>query len=198
MGTRDTEGTETEAEIWHRGLNGDGRAFGQVFDLHRARVFRVSYRLLRDADDAEDATAVTFLELWRRRQAVQMVDGSVLPWLLVTAGNAARNLNRARRRYRTLIADLPHGDHHPSAEDESFVDRFDDERLAEALRRLPPKDMNLVTLVMIEGWSPTEAASLCGVSPGAARTRLHRIRTALRTELARPAIDHDLAELGLS
>jgi RNA polymerase sigma-70 factor (ECF subfamily) len=31
----------------------------------------------------------------------------VLPWLLVTASNVARNTARARRRYRAFLAALP-------------------------------------------------------------------------------------------
>ncbi|WP_396133584.1 RNA polymerase sigma factor [Arthrobacter sp. 1088] len=45
--------------------------------------------------DAEDATAAAFLELWRRREGVRLVDGSILPWLLVTTTNTARNLQRS-------------------------------------------------------------------------------------------------------
>ncbi|MDY0912294.1 RNA polymerase sigma factor [Rathayibacter festucae] len=177
-----------EAATWARASSGDGEAFASIFDEHRARVFRHAYRLLVDATDAEDAAAVAFLELWRRRSSVELINGSVLPWLLVTVTNTARNLSRGRNRYRTLLAALPHGDHQPSAEDAALRDVIDDRQLAEALGRLSPADLRLVTLVMIEGYSSTDAAPLLGLSAGATRTRLHRARTALRDQLGHPTL----------
>ncbi|PPH01506.1 sigma-70 family RNA polymerase sigma factor [Rathayibacter sp. AY1F6] len=178
-----------DAESWERGSSGDGSAFALIFDQHRARVFRHAYRLLVDADDAEDATAIAFLELWRRRASVRLVDGSVLPWLLVTTTNAAQNLTRSRRRYRALLAALPHGEHHRSAEDVALSDELEDRRLAAALGQLSPTDLHLVTLVMIEGYSPTDAAPVLGLSAGTTRTKLHRARTALREHLGHPTLD---------
>lgn len=83
-----------EAATWRKAVAGDGDAFGLLFDAHQHRVYRHALRMLRDRHDAEDVLAATFLELWRRRDAVRPVDGSVLPWLLVTAGNLS--LNQAR------------------------------------------------------------------------------------------------------
>lgn len=57
--------------------------------------------------DAEDLTATVLLELWRRRRSVRFVDGSLLPWLIVTATNVLRNSVRARRRYRAFLPALP-------------------------------------------------------------------------------------------
>lgn len=178
-----------DAETWKRGSSGDGSAFGLIFDRHRARVFRHAYRLLVDTHDAEDATAVAFLELWRRRESVQLIGGSVLPWLLVTTTNSARNLARSRRRYHALLDTLPHGEHHRSAEDVALSDKLADQRLAAALTRLSPTDLHLVTLVMIEGYSPTEAAPVLGLSASTTRTKLHRARTALREHLGHPTLD---------
>jgi len=87
-----------EAVLWSRARSGDGRAFAAVFDAHRDRTFRHVLRLVASAHDAEDVVAGTFFELWRRRDTVPVVDGSVLPWLLVTAGNLARNAGRGLRR----------------------------------------------------------------------------------------------------
>ena len=61
-----------QGTLWERGAAGDGGAFGLIFDLHRDRVFRHAYRILQDVHDAEDASAVAFLELWRRRRRLLM------------------------------------------------------------------------------------------------------------------------------
>jgi DNA-directed RNA polymerase specialized sigma24 family protein len=92
---------------WTAALRGDSDGFAAVFDCHRDRVYGYALRLTGNVHDAEDLTAGAFLELWRRRKSVRVVDGTVLPWLLVTTTNLARNRARGLRRYRALIDALP-------------------------------------------------------------------------------------------
>lgn len=174
---------EAEESLWARGADGDGEAFGVLFDLHRDRLFRHAYRMLQNTHDAEDACAVAFLELWRRRAQVRSVGGSVLPWLIITVTNASRNLDRSRRRYRRLLDSLPHGDSQPSAEETALWGLAPDHELAAALAALSPADARLFALVALEDYAIVEAAPVLGLSPGAARTRMHRIRSRLQQRL---------------
>jgi RNA polymerase sigma-70 factor (ECF subfamily) len=178
--------SEDEPAAWSAALNNDGDAFAAIFDLHRDRVFRHALRMTSNVHDAEDVTAATFLELWRRRSSVRVVDGSVLPWLLVTTTNLARNLARGIRRHRALIAALPRSEGARSAEDvalEHIEEKRIAARLREALITLSPSDAALITLTMFEHYSPAQAAIALGISDGAARTRLHRARTRMATAL---------------
>jgi RNA polymerase sigma factor (sigma-70 family) len=175
-----------EPTTWAAALGNDGDAFGAIFDQHRDRVYRHALRMTANVPDAEDVTAAAFLELWRRRKSVRVVDGSVLPWLLVTTTNVARNLARGLRRYRTFVAALPHGDDARSAEDVT-LERIEAIRIAtqvrEALHSLAPSDAALITLTTFEHYSSAQAAVALGISEGAARTRLHRARTRIATAL---------------
>ncbi|HEY5224914.1 MAG TPA: RNA polymerase sigma factor [Microbacteriaceae bacterium] len=176
----------SDAQLWARSISGDGAAFGALFDLHRDRVFRHAYRLVENRRDADDVTATAFLELWRRRADVRLVEASVLPWLLVTATNAARNVRRSAARYQRLLDSLPRTLAASDAES-AFLAAHPleqvDHRLATALRSLPAADMRLVSLVVLEGYPIAEAATVLGCSTSAAKTRLHRARTRLRATL---------------
>ena len=175
----------TEESLWRLSLEGDGAAFGGVFDLHRDRVFRHACRLAESRQDAEDLVACTFLELWRCQDRVRVVDGSVLPWLLVTATNLSRNTLRGTRRYRQLIERLSRADDHPDVADlaENHVLGID-ATLQAALRSLGKTDAQLFALVALEGYSVGDAAELLKLSVPAAQTRLHRTRVKLRTQLS--------------
>jgi RNA polymerase sigma-70 factor (ECF subfamily) len=184
-----------ESAAWTAALDNDGDAFAALFDLHRDRVYRHALRMTANVHDAEDVTAAAFLELWRRRRSVRVVDGSVLPWLLVTATNLARNLARGLRRYRTLIAALPRAEDARSAEDDA-LEQIEEMRIAarvrEALSTLTPSDAALITLTMFEHYAPAQAADALGISDGAARTRLHRARKRMATALETlAAADYD-------
>ncbi|KTS87565.1 hypothetical protein NS183_10385 [Microbacterium testaceum] len=166
-----------EAGLWRRvAADGDERALGDLYERHVDRVFRHAARLASDRRDAEDATAVAFFELWRRRDAVRVVDGSPLPWLLATTTNALRNLQRSSARYRRLLDTLPRAADASSAEDEVFAD----ENARALLAPLGVVDRQLVMLVHLEGYRADEAAVVVGLSPAAARARLSRARAKLR------------------
>ncbi len=185
-----------DTELWSRSLEGEGDAFGMLFDRHRGRIFRHAYRLCPDRLDADDVTATVFLELWRRREKVRLVDGSIVPWLLVTTRNVARNARRAAFRYRKLLNALPRADDARDSLDS--LDSLDDyfyrhpldavgHELAAALRGLNTVDRQVVSLVVLEGYTIAAAATILGLSPSAAKSRMYRARERLKDALERPS-----------
>ena len=93
-------GTTAEEVLVDRAARNDRDAFGALYDRHSQRVFAHSARQLGGVEDADDLTAIVFLEAWRLRARIRVVNGSALPWLLMTATNVARNYRRSARRYR--------------------------------------------------------------------------------------------------
>lgn len=186
----------SDEDLWARSLDGESEAFGLLFDEHRDRVFRHAYRLGANRYDAEDIVATTFLELWRRRSKVRLVEGSILPWLLVTASNVARNLRRSAARYRKLIDALPRTEEASEPLDEPYrLDPLEmvDEQLVVAVRKLGRIDRQLISLVVFEGYKLAEASTLLGISASAAKTRMfrarERLKEALGTAIAFPTQD---------
>lgn len=159
-----------------------------LFDRHRDRVFQHARRMAGNRHDAEDVSAAAFLELWRLRSRVRLVNGSVLPWLLATATYVGLNLTRSRRRYQRFLERLPRtGEQSDVAE--SVLAAGIDPRLIGALRSLKAKDAQLLALVALEGYSVNDAADCLRLSSQAARARLHRSRRILREQLGQePAI----------
>ena len=172
-----------EESDWAQACGGDERAFAALFDRHYERVFRHVLALTEQSADADEVTAATFLALWQLRSRVRVVGGSVLPWLLVTAGNLARNHGRLAQRYRKVLARMPRDSDGADAsvivgERDLAVRRAG--ALGDALDRLPAKDAQLIALTAFDEISITDAAAVLGISPGAARVRLHRARLRLQ------------------
>ncbi|KQR52091.1 hypothetical protein ASF88_10980 [Leifsonia sp. Leaf336] len=175
-------GSFDEADAWSSARSGDSAAFATLFDRHRDRVFGQALRLLRDPHEAEDATAMVFLEAWRRRDAVHVVDGTILPWLLVTTNNVIRNQTRSARRYRTALARLPkpetQGDHAVDI-DASIDNGPREKRVRDAFAALPPRDQDVITLCVLEELPLAEAAATLGVPVGTVKSRLSRAKRKL-------------------
>lgn len=171
----------TDEHAWAEVLAGRGDAFGEVFDRHSARLYRHSRGLAPSWSDADDVVAVTFLEAWRKRNDIQFVNGSMLPWLLRTATFTANNLTRAARRYKAALGRLPPGQAHPD-----HSEQFDDGEAVTALRGLPPTDQEVLTLCVIEGISAEDAARIMSVRVGTIKSRLSRAKGRLRAAISDP------------
>jgi RNA polymerase sigma-70 factor (ECF subfamily) len=150
----------------------------------------LGYALRRSSsrEDALDVVAETFATAWRRRDDLPMDPVEVRPWLFGIArrclANAARGTRRADRLGARLAASFDAGAvPDPSALHEH---RAENRRVRAALDQLAAGDRELVTLIAWEGLGPAEAATVLGLTPGAARVRLHRARTRLRAVLSAP------------
>jgi RNA polymerase sigma-70 factor (ECF subfamily) len=86
---------------------GDASAFEQVFDRHATTIYNYCFRRTASWDTAQDATSTVFLEAWRTRERLAVVDDSVLPWLYGIATNVCRNANRSATRYLRALTLMP-------------------------------------------------------------------------------------------
>jgi RNA polymerase sigma-70 factor (ECF subfamily) len=154
--------------------------FSDLYRDHARELLGYALRRSADPDDAADVVAETFLIAWRRLGEVPLYGEGRL-WLYGTARHVLSNQGRgARRRDRLterlreeLRQQLPA---HRTQEGSPFL---------EALAGLREADRELLMLIGWEELTPTEAARALGISPRAARTRLHRARRRLRAQLAK-------------
>ena len=113
----------------------------------------------------------------------------VAPWLYRLAVRQSLMYRRKQGRRRNLI-DRYAQRYQPSEADHRHADPLDrllnEERHAcvrEAMRRLAPRDAEILMLKYNEDWSYHALAEHLGVSHSAVEARLHRARQRLRTEL---------------
>lgn len=182
----------SEYELWTRAVEGDAGAFGELFDQHRDRVFGHALRALASRHDAEDATAIAFLELWRHRRRVRVVNGSVIGWLLLTTNNVCRNQARSARRYRLALAKLTPEQAHPDPSDELSVE-MDRARRApgvrDAFKQLSARDQDILTLCVLEELTTAEAAFALRIPIGTVKSRLFRARKRMAELMVQSAPD---------
>lgn len=177
---------DTEQDLAHALRAGDPDALATLFDRHGDRIYNHCFRLVGDWAEAEDATAATFLEVWRHRVRVVAHDGSALPWLYGVATNVCRNVIRGRRRHLRAVAALPPQPDSPDHADD-VADRLASEaRMREVLAAvdaLPRRERDVLGLVAWSGLTYEQAAAALDVPVGTVRSRLSRARARL-AELA--------------
>lgn len=138
-----------------------------------------------DRETAEAVVSDVFLEAWRSSDDYDPGRGSVESWLLGIARNVVRRERRRRareaeRRGHREMDDLEAPAPGP---EEAMMRRERAERLLEAVWALPERDRDLVALAYGADLSRRRIAELLDLTPGAVRTRLHRVLARLRERL---------------
>jgi RNA polymerase sigma factor (sigma-70 family) len=181
-----------EDGLWALVRSGNGAAFGSVYDMHRDRIYRQARHLIRSSHDAEDVTALVFLEAWRRRDSVRVVDGSVIAWLLVTTNNVVRNLARTQRRHAAAIAALPRPESSDSHEfdqaDERIDMHFQSTEISRALAMLSKREQDIITLCILEDLSTADVALALGIPAGTVKSRLSRAKQRLSSLVSQATV----------
>lgn len=166
-------------------LRGDRAAFDAIYRRHVTVVYRHAYSLLGTRREAEEAAQDVFVTLWTKLSSVRIVDRSLLPWLLTTSRYVCMNRRRAIARHNSRLnhdglAALPPDS--MSVEDRARHRQLR-EAIEDALAKLSDEDYTVYLLCIEEGLSYREASLTMGVTHGAVRNRLARLRAGLRLAL---------------
>ena len=141
------------------------------FQANADTVLRTAWHLTGDRGIAEDCTQEAFLRLMQ--QPDSMTDEHILPWLLRTAKNLAKDYLRSAEHSRTV----------PLEEHDAAGDPFADASARAALRavmRLPEKYRLPMQLHFVEGYTIDETARLLHLRMNTAASLLRRGRKLLQ------------------
>jgi RNA polymerase sigma factor (sigma-70 family) len=174
-----------------RARQGDLDAFNALVLDYQTLVYNLCYRLLGQAQAAEDTTQETFLSAWRSISAFR--GESFRPWLLRIAANLCHDelRRRARRPASSLDLALEAGMPEPEGSnvspESSAINRDLRFRLEAALSQLPAEQRLAIVLCDVEGLDYTEIAQVMHTSLGTVKSRIARGRLRMRQLMAAEA-----------
>jgi len=175
-----------QEELVQQAKAGELNSFNRLVEKYQGQVYNLSWRMLGNAQDAEDATQETFVLAWQ--SLPRFKGGDFKTWLLRIASNVCIDRLRANRRHQTVPLDELLKDPMVS-QLESPEEGVLREELAELLNRcllaLPEKQRLVVILADVQGLSYEEIAQITGTSLGTVKSRLNRGRMNLRSLLLR-------------
>jgi len=173
-------------------LKGRTAAFGELVCRYQDRLFNTVFRLVGNAEDAQDIVQDAFLNAYVSLKRFKG-DAQFFTWLYRIAVNAAISL---KRKHRVVLSIHPGaGSQRHSNEpldDSEFskpgqgLERAEEEqRIQEALNRLSPEHRAVLILKDMEDQKYETMAEILEVPIGTIRSRLHRARVELREILQR-------------
>ncbi|MBK8339168.1 MAG: sigma-70 family RNA polymerase sigma factor [Flavobacteriales bacterium] len=163
--------------------SGDHGVFARLIGQYKHMVHTASYRILRNQEEAEEATQDTFMKAYQNLGGYQ--GGSKFStWLFSIAYRTAISQLRRRRIPTASIDNL--GVLEPNAHDPLAVETVDrSAALNKALAQLPPEDAAIVSFFYLEELSVEEIVTVTGLGASNVKVKLHRSRKRLLEILQR-------------
>jgi RNA polymerase sigma-70 factor (ECF subfamily) len=167
-------------------LRGNATAFGVLVRRYQDRLFNTVFRIVGNAEDAQDVVQESFLNAYQSLDGFK--GGSLFfTWLYRIAVNNAISFKRKQRVVLSLDGGQ-NGEHGIEPMDVSDVSRPGhaleqaerEKRVQEALNRLSPEHRAVLILKDMEGQKYETMAEVLQVPIGTVRSRLHRARMELR------------------
>jgi RNA polymerase sigma-70 factor (ECF subfamily) len=188
-----TVSVHSERDLVAKASAGNREAFDSLVDLHYQAVYAHAYRILRNSDDASDATQTAFVKALRSIAEFD-VERPMRPWLYRICGNVCIDLARARHRTNEPID--KHAYMLESEDDlEGSAEQNDlREKILKAIMNLPEKYRRILILRHYEQMAVEEIAEALDAPEGTIKSWLFRARAMLKKELA-PLVETGLCEV---
>ena len=180
----------SERDLQERIRAGDERAFDSVFRTHYAQLVRVAESMLRERALAEEIAQEVMLELWRRRESLE-VEQTFAAYLIRSTRNRALNHIRHQRvvaRETAAAALEPQASR--SAEEELLGAELQ-QAVREAIDALPEKSREVFRLSREQGLKYAEIATTLDISVKTVEKRMGQALAELRKRLQGPSGRHE-------
>jgi RNA polymerase sigma-70 factor (ECF subfamily) len=149
---------------------GDGEAFGFVYDAYVDQVYRYLYYRVGSHAVAEDLTSETFLRALRRLDTFTYTGKDIGAWFTTIARNlVADHVKSSRFKLEVTTADMLDADRADDGIEQEVLDRLQNAALLDAVRQLKPEQQECIVLRFLQGLNVAETAEVMRRSEGAVK-----------------------------
>lgn len=155
----------------------------QLVARHRTAVRSHALRMLRDAEDANDATQETFVKAFRALGSFD-AERPLLPWLMRICSNCCVDAIRERRRPTECLEKHEYSLCDESIDVEADVAGLQDsQQIMQAIKRLPNQYREIIYMRHYRHMDVMEIADALHKPEGTVKSWLFRARALLRKDL---------------
>ena len=163
--------------------NNDRKAQVRIYELYYKAMYNASYRILNNAEEAEDTMQEAFLDAFRKIGSYRGT-GSFGAWLKRIVVNKSLDKYRVRKEFERLdeqydeLADTTDTD--DSNAEAVFMQL---EKIRTAMEKIPDQYRIILSLHLLEGYDYREMARILNLSYNNVRTRYTRAKQRLLKEI---------------
>jgi RNA polymerase sigma factor (sigma-70 family) len=162
-----------------RAKHGDSEAFDALARQVGDQCMAIAFRILRDADQADDAVQCALIAAWKDIRRLRDPD-RFESWLHRILVNECYAEARRRRRWSANLHVLARPD---AAGPDEILTVNDRDQLDRAFRRLTLEQRAVLVFFHYVGLTSEQVAERLGIPVGTAKSRIHHATAALRASL---------------
>lgn len=172
-------------DVIHKAMNGDRLAFRTIVEKHQHFAYAVSFRFLRNEQDAEDIVQEAFVRLWKNIHNYQK-EIKLSTWLYRIIANLCLDfLKSAHGKQRRNKVDLSDGYfmQDPSTPEKEMQNRELMKAILDASEELTPKQRMVFILRDMEALPVEEVCLVLSMSAGSVKSNLYYARQKIHEKL---------------
>jgi RNA polymerase sigma-70 factor (ECF subfamily) len=182
---------EDEATLISEALAGNQKAYATLVEQHRAAIYHIVNKIVRNKDAANDLVQETFMKAFSSL-AMYRSEYRFATWLYKIAANCSIDYLRKRRIHALSLdrpvetkdgvveLEVPDYSFHPGRDLERKEQRFS---IEEAIKSLPDKYREVIVYRHQEDKTYDEIADLLDIPVGTVKARIFRARELLKKKL---------------
>ena len=173
-------------ELVKRVCMGETQLFRLLIERHQQHIFNLCYRMLRQFEEADDATQDTFLKAYRSLKQFRG-DARLKTWLCQIARNEC--LNRLRHENmasldQQLTTDYSFQIADPTPSPLELIEQQETQSIVhDAINKLPHQYRLVIALFHLNGLSYEEISQVMEIPMGTVKTHIFRARELLKSKL---------------
>lgn len=170
-----------EEQKWIAAAQKDPRSFGKIYEFYYKRIFLFIFKRVENEETAADVCSQVFLKAMTNIQKFSFQGVPFSAWLYRIALNEVNMHFRQNKGLMTESVETAQLAEMIEEADENYSDETI-KQLMEVLKKLPPEDMQLVSLRFFEQLSFKEVADIVGITENNAKVRVYRILEKLKKQ----------------
>jgi RNA polymerase sigma-70 factor (ECF subfamily) len=165
-------------------LQGSNRAFETLVDKYQKPLFNTAYRMVNNADDAEEITQAAFVKAFEKLETFKP-KYKFFSWLYRIAINETINFTNKKKNNDALDEEFVHNGKMP---DEDCQQTQISESIQNALLEIKPEYRSVIILRHLQEFSYLEISEILDIPEKIVKSRLFTARQLLRDILLEKGI----------
>ncbi len=174
-----------EHKIIQRILSGDVQAFEEIVKIYQDMVYTLSYRVLKNHEDAQEIAQDVFIKIFKSLDSFNM-KSKLSTWIYrITYNTSINKLKSQKRKIVTTEINDKAEMKNSTASDALFEITNEEKKeiINITILKLPESERIIITLFYYEDLPISEIADIVGISKQNVKVKLFRSRQKLYIEL---------------
>ena len=172
-----------EKSIIERIKDGDKEAYALIVEKYKNQIFNICCHYLQNHHDANDAAQETFIKAYKSINGFNF-KSSFATYLVRIAINTSKDyLKKGKKHLNNINIDdenAPEIKDDKNTPEDNFEQKERQKMVRDAILKLNKKHREMIILRDINGYSYIEIANALKISEGTVKSRINRVRDALK------------------